>query len=144
MRLSFRSRLFLCSVGVFALAASSSGCDPGAAVVVDDVSATRLPDGRIQVDVQIVGAEQGGGNLGDYCVAAYWFDPLDLGALQPALAYSSVKDSVLRCARDIGELRDGDRIFVRLVSNRTDLSGSPMRTQANVGTEVRTSDGFAP
>lgn len=135
---------------VLALASSVpiAGCFDGAAANIDDVAIVRLPDGRVQVDIEVVGAEQGGGAVGGYCVYAYWFAPgLDLNAVPADITYFGPLDVASACADDAqGEpLRDGDRRRYRLVSRRFDLPArAPMRLQVSLGENYDIENELAP
>lgn len=136
-----------------ALALVASGCDHSAALIVDNVQASRIaegPDaGKIQVDVEVRATEQGGNAIGNYCVAVYWFGlGVDPATVPVALAYPFTPSRVV-CSDGGAEgsvrLEDGDRRTVRLVSNETTLvAGQPLRAQANVGIVIDAKDESTP
>lgn len=130
----------------------ASGCEHSAALIVDNVQATRLtegPDtGKIQVDIEVRATEQGGNAIGNYCVAVYWFAPgINPTTVAVALAYPFTPSRVICSDGNPNSVRleDGDRRTVRLVSNETTLvPGQPMRAQANVGTVIDAQDESTP
>ncbi|AKV01047.1 hypothetical protein AKJ09_07710 [Labilithrix luteola] len=142
------------ALGAAACALVASGCSHGAALMVDSVSATRIvsndqDNGKIQVDVEVRATEQGGGAIGNYCVAVYWFTPgVNPEFVPVALAYPFSPSRVL-CSDGGNEpgvrLDDGDRRVVRFLSNETNLvPGQPFRAQANVGTIIDAKDESTP
>jgi hypothetical protein len=117
-----------------------AACEHPAAVVVEDASASRTPDGHVQVDVLVTGVEQSGGFVGHTCVAAHWLGQVDANVTDPAPTYLGEIDVVSQCFDGLG---DGDRRFVRLTSNRAgaDLPAhTPIRCQAAVGPAIRKLD----
>ncbi len=131
-----RAAVVLSATAAFALAA----CEHPAAVVVDDASATRTPDGHVQVEILVTGVEQSSKKIGSYCVSAHWFGAIDPNFTDPAPAYYGELDSVIQCFSGIG---DGDRRSVLLTSNKTgaDLTpGTPIRCQVAAADVIRTMD----
>jgi hypothetical protein len=115
-------------------------CKDPAAVVVDDASAVRTPDGHVQVDMLVTGVEEVDGRIGTYCVSAHWFGLLDPSVTDPAPTYYAELDVVQQCFSGLG---DGDRRTVRVVSNKANADlppGSPIRCQVIVGNAIRTMD----
>jgi hypothetical protein len=116
-------------LSLFAYALAS--CAHPALVVVDEATAARTPDGHVQVDVLVTGAEQAGGTIGYYCVSAHWFGPVDPGVTDPAPSYYGELEALTQCFSGLG---DGDRRAVRFVSTKTTelTPGTPIRCQARV------------
>jgi|GEM_PF-3108199 len=130
----------------------AAGCNNnGADIVFGDFSASRTADGRVSVDMEVIGSEGGGRAVGDFCVSATWFSPgTELTFVPVASSYSGdsrTLDSVLQCTVGDGvdPLRDGDHRTFRLVSNRTDIPvGVPLRIQAMMGGVTDNKDWTSP
>ncbi|HEY8079896.1 MAG TPA: hypothetical protein VIF62_37450 [Labilithrix sp.] len=117
-----------------------AACAHPASVVVEDANPSRTPDGHVQVDVLVTGAEQGGGFVGHYCVSVHWLGPIDANTAKPAPTYYGELDSVTQCFDGLG---DGDRRAVRFLSNHVggDLTpGTTLRAQAEVASAIETLD----
>jgi hypothetical protein len=117
-----------------------AACAHPAAVVVDDASAVRTPDGHVQVDILVTGVEEADGRIGTYCVSAHWFGLVDPNVTDPAPTYPGELDVANVCFTGLG---DGDRRTVRVTSNKanTDLpAGSPIRCQVLTGDVIRDKD----
>ena len=108
-----------------------AGCDHPSAVIVDDATAIRTPDGHVQVDILVTGAEQAGRTIGGYCVSAHWMGVIDPNLTDPAPTYYGELDQVTQCYSGLG---DGDRRTIRITSTHTtDLTpGTAIRCQASV------------
>ncbi len=117
-----------------------AACDHPAAVVVDGASATRMPDGHVQVDVLVTGADETGHDVGHYCVSAHWLGPIDGATADPAPTYAGELDAAIQCFEGLG---DGDRRTVRLASKLTGgvlTPGTTLRCQASVASAINTMD----
>ncbi len=141
-----RLRDLVSSFGFSALLSlACAGCDRSAAVVLGDHHGSRV-DGRVQIDLEVIGSEQGGGSVGPYCVSAHWFPfGTNFDFVGAALTYAGSVDHVVACS-DGHELEDGSRRTFRLVSTRTDIApASPMRLQVSFGDdEIATKDTGSP
>jgi hypothetical protein len=103
--------------------AGSLGCDdPGAALRITDAHASRNPDGRVAVEVDLEAHEAGGRNIGIYCVR------VTFTAESPQELPLSVFHEECRT-----DLRDGDTKTTRLVSDRGDLpEGDPIHIRVRL------------
>jgi hypothetical protein len=130
--------LFFASV--LALAACE---DRGARISIEEVRVHRAPEARVVVDVDVLGVERGGGNVGAYCVTAHFLNPVVNPAFLPARTrYVEELEFQDACASD---LEDGDTRAFRFVSERTDLPpGAPVRVQARVSRDVDIHDARIP
>lgn len=141
-------RAFIAPGLLLAASTLGTGCFDSAAANLGDHTIVRLPDGRVQVDLDVIGAEQGGGAVGGYCVYTYWFSPgLDLNTVRADITYYGPLDVARVCANDVPAepLRDGDRRRHRLISNRFDIPpGAPMRLQVSLGSNYDIENEFAP
>jgi hypothetical protein len=123
------------------------GCDdPNATVVVENVSLGKTDTGHIAVDIEVVGAQAGGGDVGSYCVSAHWF-PLfaDLSLTPTDNVYPGELDHVVVCEN--GGLSDGDHRTFHFESTKTDrdlVVNTPVRGQARVGRSYHKQDTSNP
>ncbi|MDB4941400.1 MAG: hypothetical protein JWP97_934 [Labilithrix sp.] len=124
-----------CSLGALA-------CDQPAYVRILDTRLSRDAQNHVVAEVELEAAEQGGGNVGPYCVSIHYFA---LGVVQTTAlqTYPGELEAVELCASD---LSDGDQRFVRLVSTRGDLGpGLPARVQVRRGRDFEIHEGvFTP
>lgn len=135
-------RFFALSAMVLALLGALA-CDRGAGFEILDVHTSRAPDGRVVADIAIEGVEQGGGDVGPYCVSVHWFNFGFGSQTEPTIVYAGAIDKVEQCDAD---LSDGDLRTYRLISNRTDLApGQPARVQVRFARSITTKQAvFAP
>lgn len=139
-------RRLLAGLTLGLLAAASAvvavGCDTVSYVRILDARLSRDADNRVVAVVQLEAAEQGGGNVGPYCVSMHVFA---LGVVQTVgyERYPGELDVAELCDDD---LSDGDQRFVRLVSTRTDLPARlPARVQVVQGRAFQIREGvFTP
>lgn len=126
-------------------ALANVSCQSGVAIVVGDHSGTRLADGRVQIDLEVIGAEQGGRSVGPYCASVHWFNfGTNFDLVPKALTYAASIDRVVACS-DGHDLGDGDHRVFRLVSTRTDIPvNAPMRLQASAGDEIDAKETGSP
>lgn len=89
---------------LFAMCFALPACaDPGASLEVDDIRASRLPDGRVAVDVDVLAQERLGGRLPTYCARVTFPD-------EPTFEeYKS-------------DLEDGDRKTLRYTSKNNNIA----------------------
>lgn len=101
---------------VLAGAFASAGCDgPGASLRILAARASREPDGRVAVEIDLLASEGLGGNVGTYCTRA---------------TFDGQPDPVEVCAAD---LEDGDTKTVRLTSESTALrAGAEIKLRVRV------------
>jgi hypothetical protein len=133
------------SIALFVTALGALGAcdDRGARVAIDGVAVGRAPDGAVIVDVDVLGVERGGGNVGAYCVTVHHLIPgVNPAFLTPRVRYREELEYAEACAMD---LRDGDTRTYRFVSTRLDLaSGAPVRVQARVSRDLDIEDARVP
>ena len=112
--------------------------------VVDDAFLTRVEANKVAVDVDVRAASSSGGEIGQHCVSAHFFQPgTDLTFTYPAAAYWGEWENAFQCFP--GGLEDGDTRRVRLVTKRTDIPvGAVVRVQVLVSGRFDTKDMVAP
>jgi hypothetical protein len=116
--------------------------DPGAIVLIEHARASRDVEGRAVVDVDLIGIERAGGNVGVYCVSAHFFavgvEPAFLAA---RYRYLEAAERGETCARD---LEDGDTRAMRFVSSAALPAGTAVRVQVVTGNELHFKDVRVP
>lgn len=110
----------------FFVMAMAACADPGASLQIDEVRASRLPDGRVAVDVDVLAQERLGGSLGTYC-AHIWF-PDEPGIFE-------------ECGND---LEDGDRKTLRYTSKTNLVPGKKIWIELLVDRATARSTVLAP
>lgn len=115
------------AAALLVLLSLASACERERATVrILGATATRLPDRRLAVDVDVEAHEGLGGNLGRYCVGVAW-------------PFVATFDN--QCASD---LEDGDTKSLHFVSERTDHPAGLIRVRAFTSVETGALDIDAP
>jgi hypothetical protein len=98
---------------ILATAIALTACpDPGASIDIEDARATRLPDGRVAIEVDVRAQERLGKNLGTYCTRVTFTGQADFAEE----CRSDLEDGDLRTLHfeSAIDLDDGALIFVDL------------------------------
>jgi len=138
----FRSCLLAALSGLSAiLALGGTGCERPASLVIVNVRTFRDVGGKVVVDADVEAVEQGGGNVGGYCVTMHAM-PFGFDAKTGERhRYAGEVDFAGSCASD---LEDGDQRTFRLVSTTRLPEGQPIRVQVSVQQRYDTEQVYAP
>jgi hypothetical protein len=128
------------------LAFGSSCDDPGAEIVISNVTRARLANGGVGVDFDATAVEHAGRDVGSYCVSVHWLSASDLSVTDPAPAYVADVEVKPVCgpapSSPAKALHDGDTQHFHIESDPMPVlaPGAPLRVQGQVDERITTSD----